>query len=206
MAENTLDGGFENLARVLNEYGAALVEAYREELALQGKDTQKSHANSLQRDIRFTVEGGDSLFGGGAFEVWLHLPAHWYNVEYGRKPSPPSRGWVPVNALLKWIEVKPVIPRPDDKGRIPTPRQLAYLINRAINDPDRTGSNPQRPGIAPAPVMQSAVEKVNARFDPLIKAAISEDMGVFLRAISFSDFSTRGGGRGSVVAGPHKRR
>ncbi len=134
------------------------------------------------------------------------LPAHWYNVEFGRKPCPPSRHWIPTDALIKWIEVKPIIPRPNKNGNIPTVKQLAFLINRAINDPDRVGDNPKRPGIAPEPVMQSAVEAVNARFDPLIKAAVSRDMDIFLKAISFSDFSTRGAARSSVVRGPHKKR
>lgn len=197
---------FDNLAAVLNEYGAAVVEAYKNELKARGKDTEKAHANSLQRDIRFEVDGGGLLGGGAAFEVLLHLPAHWYNVEFGRKPCPPSKHWVPVDALIKWIEVKPVIPRPDKNGRIPTVKQLAFMINRAINDPDRTGTDPKRPGIAPEPVMQASVQAVNARYDALIKAAISRDLNVFLNAISFSDFSTRGHARAAVVSGPHKKR
>lgn len=203
METNTLIS-FEHLAAVLNEYGAAVKEAYIQELRLRGKDTEHDHPNSLSRNIHVIVNGGGDLFGGASAEVLLELPAHWYNVEYGRKPCPPSKHWVPVEALIKWIRVKPVIPYPDKNGNIPTERQLAFLINRAINDPDRSGGDPPRPGIAPAPVMQSAVDSVNAKYDTLIKAAVSRDLNVFLKSISFSEFDTRGAGRSAVVKGPHR--
>lgn len=202
METDTLTGGFENLARVLNDYGAAVVEAYRAELAARGKNA----SGRLSRTIRFEVDGGDDLLGGSAFEVTLTLPDYWYNVEFGRKPCPPSRHWLPVDRLIEWIKVKPVIPRPDKNGRIPTVKQLAFLINRAINDPDRVGGDPVRPGIAPAPILQTSVEAVNQQFDPLIKAAITEDLRVFIDTLSFSSFSTRGLARSSVVRGRHKKR
>ena len=44
--------------------------------------------------------------------------------------TPPH--WPPRDAILKWIDVKPIIPRPDDNGRIPSPKQLAFLIGRAM--------------------------------------------------------------------------
>ena len=145
----------------------------------------------------------DGLFAP-AYVVELTLPAYWYNVEFGRPPCPPSKHWVPVDALKEWIRVKPIIPRPDDRGRIPTVDQLAFLINRAINDPDRRGGNPRRPGIPPTPLMQETVDQVNARFDPLIRAAIFKDMEVYLSEVLWSDFSSRGAARLSVVKGPHK--
>ncbi len=202
MEKDTLTNGFENLQRVLDEYGAAAVEAYRREMQTRGKNA----SGNLSRKVRYIVKSEtDGLFGP-AFAVELSLPAYWFNVEYGRKPCPPSKHWVPVDALIKWIKVKPVIPYPDANGRIPTTRQLAFLINRAINDPNRIGENPKRPGIAPEPVMQSAVDAVNARFDPLIKAALARDMDVFLREALFSDFTTKDAGRSNVVKGRHKKR
>jgi len=187
----TLTNGFENTRRVLAEYGEAVVEAYRAELADRGKDTVQDHPGSLSRNISFEVRADEGGLFPAAFSVELTLPAHWYNVEMGRPPCPPSKGWIPPDALMEWIKVKPVIPRPDDSGRIPTLKQLAYLINRAINDPDRKGDDPKRPGIAPAPVMQSAVDAVNEKYDPLIKAAVFEDMQVYIRDVLFSDFHDR---------------
>lgn len=200
MESNTLVS-FDNLAAVLNEYGAAVRDAYREEMDVRGKNA----SGNLSRKVRFEVQGGADLFGGAAFEVLLMLPPYWFNVEFGRKPCPPSKHWVPVDKLIEWIKVKPVIPRPDKNGKIPTVKQLAYLINRAINDPDRRGDDPKRPGIAPTPVLQSALDKVNAEFEPRLEAAITADLNVYLNALSFSDFSRRGLARSNIVAGPHKR-
>lgn len=202
MEKNTLIGDFENTRRVLNEYGQAVVEAYREEMEANGKNA----SGNLSRKLRFVVKSEDAGLFGPAFAVDLTLPAYWYNVEYGRKPCPPSKHWIPVDALLKWIRVKPVIPYPDASGRIPSPRQLAFLINRAINDPDRTGDDPKRPGIAPTPILQSAVEAVNAKYDALIKAALLKDMDAFINGVLFSDFSSRDSGSLNVVRGKHKRR
>ncbi len=202
MAENTLTGDFENLRRVLAEYGEAVVAAYRREMEERGKNA----SHNLERKLRVeVVADGGGLFGQ-AFAVDLHLPAYWYNVEYGRPPCPPSKRWIPVDALIKWIQIKPIIPYPDKNGRIPTTRQLAFLINRAINDPDRRGDDPPRPGIAPTPVLQSSVEAVDAQFIPRIEAAIYKDVEQFVSGVWFSDFSTKSAGTGNVVRGRHKRR
>ena len=202
MEENTLTGDFENLRAVLQEYGEAVVTAYRKEMDERGKNA----SHKLERGLHVqVVTTGGGLFAP-AFAVDLSLPAYWFNVEYGRPPCPPSKHWIPVEALIKWIKIKPVIPYPDKNGRIPTTRQLAFLINRAINDPDRTGEDPKRPGIAPTPVMQSAVEAVDARFLPLIEAALYKDVEKFANGITFSDFSTQAAGRSNVVRGRHKGR
>lgn len=202
MAENTLVNNFENLRRVLAEYGAAAVEAYRHEMQTRGKNA----SGNLSKKVRYVVKSDTGGLFAPAFAVELTLPAYWFNVEYGRPPCPPSKHWVPVDALMKWIKVKPVIPYPDANGRIPTTRQLAFLINRAINDPNRTGEDPKRPGIAPTPVLQSAVDAVNAKYEPLIKAALYKDMEVFLNEALFADFHTRDAGRSNVVKGRHKKR
>ena len=52
--------------------------------------------------------------------------------EAGIPPGEPMR-----KAILDWIKVKPVTPRPDKHGRIPTLKQLAFLIARKIYDEGR---------------------------------------------------------------------
>lgn len=203
MEANTLIGDFSNTRRVLEEYGQAVIEAYRAEMKAQGKNASGNLSRKLHVEVK--VEGGGGLFGP-AFAVDLTLPAYWYNVEYGRPPCPPSKHWVPMDALLKWIQVKPVIPYPDASGRIPSPESLAFMINRAINDPDRRGENPKRPGIAPTPILQDAVDAVNARYDGLIKAALLEDMDAFIQGVLFSDFSTKDAAGGNIMRGKHKGR
>ena len=174
---------FDHLRAVLEDYGREVVEAYREELETRGKNA----SGKLSREVRFRVEAEDR-----AFEVTLTLPSYWANVEYGRPPCPPSKGWIPEGKLLEWIRVKPVIPYPDKNGRIPSPKSLAFLINRAINDPNRKGTDPPRPGIAPTPVMQSAVDRVNAKYDRLIMEAAAKDIEGYVATLTFADFSRKG--------------
>lgn len=181
---------FEKTRAVLADYAGEVVAAYREELDNRGKNA----SGNLSRSIKWQIE-----YEGRAFEVSLTLPAYWANVEYGRPPCPPSKGWIPEERLLEWIKVKPVIPYPDKNGRIPSPRSLAFLINRAINDPNRRGTDPPRPGIAPTPVMQSATERVNAKYKPLIEAAASEDLEHYIATLTFADFSRRGGSTKKTV-------
>lgn len=73
----------------------------------------------------------------------------------------------PISAIQKWIEVKPVIPRPNANGKLPTTRQLAYIIAKSI------GAN----GIAPKPILATNIEQINDVFLPLIESAIAEDIG-----------------------------
>lgn len=64
---------------------------------------------------------------GRVFLVIMRMEEYWRYLEEGTRPH-----WPPVSAILKWIQVKPVIPRPDANGRIPTQKQLAFLISRKI--------------------------------------------------------------------------
>jgi hypothetical protein len=44
------------------------------------------------------------------------LPEYWKYVEDGRK----SGKYPPLETIKKWIEVKPVLPRPLANGKLPT--------------------------------------------------------------------------------------
>lgn len=65
---------------------------------------------------------------GRYFTVTLKLEEYWKYLEYGTKPHFP-----PVNKILEWIRIKPVLPRPLKNGKLPTEKQLAYLIGRKIS-------------------------------------------------------------------------
>lgn len=73
---------------------------------------------------------------GMKFSASLKMNYYWQFLEEGTKPH-----WPPSDAIAKWIEVKPVIPRPDGKGRIPTPKQLTYLISRKIYNEGTKGTH-----------------------------------------------------------------
>lgn len=106
------------LHKVLQDFATDIRERYKDVLA--NNDHIASH--NLVDSIRTEVKVGDN-----AYEVTMTLKDYWKYVEYDTKPHFP-----PPDAILKWIQVKPVIPRPDANGRIPSQKSLAYLIGRKI--------------------------------------------------------------------------
>lgn len=60
--------------------------------------------------------------------ISIQLEDYWKYIENGTKPHFP-----PVDAIKKWISVKPVLPRPLKSGKLPTSNQLAFLIARKIS-------------------------------------------------------------------------
>ena len=152
MDSNTLIS-FSNLAAVLAKYGEAVCEAYRKELRDRGKDA----SGLLSQSVRYMVNRGDTTYA-----VDLSLLDYWKYVEYGRRPG----RFPPLDKILQWIRVKPVIPRPMDNGKLPTEKQLAFLIGRKI----------AREGIKPTPALDTAVELTYTRFIEEIGRAITADL------------------------------
>lgn len=106
------------LHKVLQDFATDIRERYKDVLA--NNDHIASH--NLVDSIRTEVKVGED-----AYEVTMTLADYWKYVENDTKPHFP-----PPDAILKWIQVKPVIPRPDANGRIPSQKSLAFLIGRKI--------------------------------------------------------------------------
>lgn len=109
---------FTNVQEVLQRYAKDIDTRYKEVLA------DKDHIASwdLYNSIKTQVEVGER-----EYLVTMRLLDYWKWLEHGSEPH-----WPPVKALIRWIEVKPVIPRPLGNGKLPTTKQLAYLIGRKI--------------------------------------------------------------------------
>lgn len=152
---------FKNLKRVLEDYGKNLVENYQRALADYGKNA----SGDLSKSVKYVI--GDDK--NGVFEVNLELLEYWKYIENGRKAGKMP----PISAIEKWIEVKPVLPRPNKNGKLPTTKQLAYLIARKIGNE----------GILPRPILQERIEYSNDVFFRLIEEAIAEDLGTAMEII-----------------------
>ena len=116
-----------NIQRVLETLGDQIIDVYRRKLYEGGSNASGLLGNSLSCIVKTE---------DGVYDLYISLQDYWKYVEYDTKPHFP-----PPQALLKWIEVKPVIPRPGKNGRIPTPKQLAFLIGRHINTFGTTGTH-----------------------------------------------------------------
>lgn len=106
---------------VLQSFAEAVREQYRQNLKEHDRYTTLGTETRLVDSVTAYVEAGAS-----AYEVKMTLNDYWKYVEEGTKPH-----WPPPKAILKWVQIKPVIPRPYN-GRIPSEKSLAFLISRKI--------------------------------------------------------------------------
>ena len=98
---------------------------------------------------------------GSFFEVIFELQHYWKYVENGRRAG---AKFPPVDAIKKWIEIKPIVPRPIN-GKIPSTSQLAYLIGRKI----------ARDGIKPKQLLKKSLEVADGLIQVLV-GLIAEQM------------------------------
>lgn len=73
---------------------------------------------------------------GTLFELYFNLPEYWYYAENGRRPGK----FPPPDAILKWIQFKRLVPRAIN-GKVPSTKQLVYLISRKIAEKGTEGKH-----------------------------------------------------------------
>lgn len=118
---------FPNLVQTLNDYRAAFQARLQHELQEDGSNASYNLLKSI--DTRLEVNGTQYI-------VHCSLLDYYRYVDKGTKPHFP-----PISAIEKWITVKPVQPYPTAKdGKLPTTRQLAYLIARKISEKGTEGT------------------------------------------------------------------
>lgn len=144
---------FNHLEQVLKEYGQAVEDMYRDRL----KKDDKVASGELIDKLRFIYH-----HQGNKWEISLYLKDYWYYVEHGRNPGK----FPPVDKILEWIDIKPILPYPDKNGKLPTPNQLAYLIGRKI----------ATEGIEAGNQLQETLDELNDRYMLKIEYALTEDL------------------------------
>lgn len=143
---------FPNLQYVMEEYIKELKREYENKLL------DNDHVASW--DLIQNIEVVTS-FNGMNYWVGFNLQDYWKYIEYGTKPHFP-----PVNKLMEWIKIKPVLPRPNKNGKLPTTQQLAYLIGRKISKVGTKGTND----------LSEANRTINQKYEELIQMALDEDV------------------------------
>lgn len=149
----------ENLRAVLMEYGVAVRNLYQDRLILHDRIATGDLLNSVEVHVEYN---------GAAYEVHLDLADYWRYIEMDTQPH-----WPPRSAILKWIQAKPVLPRPMKNGKLPTPEQLAFLIQRKIAVFGTEGH----------PDLTDSVEDMNKAFQERIAAALAADVGDYIRKV-----------------------
>lgn len=157
--------GFWHLQEALEEIGNEIVKLYKEKLQQPDVNGWNRVASSqLLNSVNFLVLRNDS-------EIWveLHLEDYWKYLEYGTKPH-----WPPVDAIRDWIKIKPVLPRPDKNGKLPTEKQLAFLIGRKIS---REGTEPY---MLYNQTMDALNDWITNKLEEAIKLDLEEDLDLTL--------------------------
>lgn len=174
-----------NLQKVLEEFGDYFIKEARQNLEYGGNPPYtRSNASYALSDSMKTIV----VIMDGVYTVSIMLNNYWKYVNNGSDPH-----WPNVDAIRKWIEIKPIIPqvRPvtyhwytngRKKGapktiynertvmRVPTVDQLAYLIGRKIS----------REGTEGTKFFDKAKEAALKEFEGKIAEAIEKDVDMWL--------------------------
>lgn len=160
---------FEHLTQALYDYGEQVREMYRRNLlAADAKASGK-----LIDNIEVLV-----AYKGLDYVVYLKLEDYWKYVESGVQPAGKygNPGWRAFPHILDWIQVKPSFngkyrlpgAKTGDK-KLPTAKQLAYLITRKIVNK----------GIAPRGFLADSIEAVNRYYMKELQEAIQQDFDAY---------------------------
>lgn len=158
---------YENLIRVLNEYGQELVNLYKNKLSANNVNATGNLSNS----VKYLLKNKNNIY-----EIDLELADYWKYIEDGREAGK----FPPISKIENWIKVKPILPTAR-KGKLPTEKQLVYLIARKIagmDDKDGTSKPTEqtRKGIQPRPFLANSVEELNRIYFDKIEEALSIDL------------------------------
>ena len=111
----------------LNEYTYRLAQLYRDKIDEAGRVA----SGELKNFESYFVLDQEH------FRIFFNLQEYWKWVENGRGPGKQP----PISAIERWIEVKHLVPNPHD-NKIPSTKQLAFLIARKIGREGYEGKHP----------------------------------------------------------------
>ena len=150
-----------HLREVLNRYAEVFIRKAQDHLQENGSIASGTLSESM---VPYKVEIEDD-----AFRVYLEIEDYWKYVENGRGPG----RYPPVDKIEKWITDKPIAPQPDNNGRIPTVKQLSFLIGRKIAEE----------GTTPQPFFERSKEETWEDMEETVYDAIREDIAEYVASL-----------------------
>ena len=131
------------------------MEDYRKFLEIATKDNTKHY--ELSNNIKFNLQVNDTVF-----EIEFQAPSYWQFANYGRSPGK----FPPPDKIEDWIIRRKITPYPTKSGKIPTRKQLTYLISRKI----------AREGFKGSGFLEKSLSEQQDYWEDRIKEAIGEDI------------------------------
>ena len=159
------------LQKVLQDFATDIRDRYRDVLANNDHIASRKLVDSIKTQV---------VIGDNYYEVTMTLEDYWKYVEYDTPPHFP-----PLNKILEWIQIKPIIPRPDDNGRIPSPKQLAFLIGRAMagKSPNQEKLKNPNGGTTGTHDLAQTKEDILPWWGEQISQALGHDMENYIRKL-----------------------
>ena len=114
------------------------------------------NATGNLQNVDFEVE-----VNGNTYKIYLILQDYWKFVENGRLPG----SFPNIGKLQQWIQIKQILPRPMANGKLPTEKQLTYIIGNSIKEK----------GIQPKPALANALKKNETHLNK-IKEAVGKSL------------------------------
>ena len=155
------------LQKVLQDLANDIRDNYKEHLQFNDRYTERGVPTGYSQKLIDSVKT-QVVVADNAYEVTMSLNDYWKYVEYDTKPHFP-----PVNKILEWVNIKPVLPRPLASGKIPSPKQLAFLIGRAIYEHGTKGSHD----------LEKVKEGIIPFYKEKIAIALGHDMENYIRKL-----------------------
>lgn len=118
---------FKHLEKALKDYADAIRDQYKDNL---DRDNRRATGDLI------TSVNSKVIVDGNEYIIELQLEDYWKYVEWDTKPHIP-----PVNKILEWVRVKPVLPRPMKNGKLPTEQQIAWMIADKISKEGTEGTH-----------------------------------------------------------------
>lgn len=168
----------ERTIRYLNRFAAELTALIRENIIEYDLLSSYNLYNSI--DVHIVNEHPSGA--RSRLNVVLNLEDYWQIIENGRRPG---KRFPPLDDIRHWIQIKPIMPREDNTGKIPTEDQLTFLIGRKI----------ARDGTEPKPFVSDSVEEMLQSFYLDIQSELESDLAddleqIILGAFRNKDFKT----------------
>lgn len=138
---------------VMEEMAIAIRNEYQDNLIRNDRIASGDLLNNIEYEV---------IRGDFTYTIYVKMKDYWYYVENGRKAGK----WPPIDNILNWIKIKPVLPRPNAEGKLPTPQQLAFLIARKIGEEGTEGTQDLR----------KATDTIWDTFEDRLYEAIDEDV------------------------------
>lgn len=152
LKDKRIEMDWTNTEIVLREYGEELAKLYQDVLILHDHIATGTLLNS----VRYVIE-----MNGREITVGLNLNEVWKWIENDTKPHFP-----PINKILEWVVKKPVVPYKTYDGKLPTEKQLAYLIARKISEVGTKGTHD----------LKETVQALNYQYENRLGEAITQDI------------------------------